>query len=148
MSYYTVEQIRERRARQLILGFDFPTYYRDLSDAQIAAAANGVGPDAAPSGVRRILTDLLPYADLSADIHDVEFELSDGRREAFAAANARFGHNCRVWVKARRGQLNPLRYIELFRISCDMEILDGPAGWSAWISAWNRNRDKNCLASA
>ena len=148
MSHYTVEQIHGRRVNQLILGFDFPAYYRDLSDALIASAANGVGPDAAPSGVRRILTNLLPHADLAADIHDVEFALSDGKREAFTAANARFGHNCRLWVKANRSRFNPLRYIELFRISRDVEILDGPAGWSAWISAWKRRREGGGLTSA
>lgn len=137
MSYYTLPEIQLRRAEQISLGFDFPSYYSSLSDGEIMRAANGVGPDSLPAGARRILTGLLPYAELAADVHDVEFERSNAMRSTFAEANARFGHNCRLWVKANRSRLNPIRYLELFRISRDVEILNGSAGWRAWIAAWS-----------
>ena len=142
MSHYTVEQIHGRRVNQLILGFDFPAYYGELSDGEIMQAANGVGPDALPSGVRRILTNLLPYAELAADIHDLEFERSNALRSTFAEANARFGHNCRLWVKANRSRFNPIRYVELSRISSDVDILNGNAGWRAWIAAYSARRGR------
>lgn len=138
MSYYTPSEIRKRRALQIGLGFSFPNGYDLLTDAEIASAANGVGPDAAPGGIRKILTALLPYGDLAADIHDVEFQMSNGTRKDFLAANERFRHNCRQWVVRTRSAMSPLRYLELFRLRRDFEILNGPAGWAAWKSAAER----------
>ena len=137
-TYYSTSEIRKRRAQQIGLGFSFPEGYHLLSDAEIAAAANGVGPDAFPGGARRLLTSLLPYADLAADIHDVEFQRSNGERPEFLAANERFRHNCRQWVMHNRSRLNPLLYVEQFRLRRDFEILNGDAGWEAWTSAAKR----------
>lgn len=138
MSYYTIEQIKERRAEQIRLGFDIPEAYARATDEQIAAHANGVGPDAFPSSVRGLLTEVVPHLDLAADIHDVEFRLSDGRTASFLAANARIYHNGRLWILANRGRFNPRRYIELWRVAKDLQILNGAQGWDAWAGAHER----------
>ena len=115
-----------------------PRSYAEATDQQIADSANGVGPDGFPTAIRTALIWLEPYLDLAADIHDVEFRLSDGQRPGFIAANARIYHNGRLWIMANRGRLNPRRYIELWRLARDRDILDGSAGWAAWISAFER----------
>lgn len=138
MSYYTLEQVRERRAQQDALGFDEPPAYRKLTDQQVADNANGVGPDAFPSIARKLLTLAVEYGDLPADIHDVEYRLSDGTTVAFLAANGRWYHNSRLWISANRSRFNPRRYIELWRAARDRDILDGPAGRDAWDSAFKR----------
>lgn len=136
--FYNLQQIHSRRAAQVALGFSMPRAYTEATDQQIADNANGVGPDSCPSAVRVVLTLLEPYLDLAADIHDVEFRLSDSQRPGFLAANARIYHNGRLWIMANRGRLNPRRYIELWRLARDRDILDGSAGWSAWVSAFER----------
>jgi hypothetical protein len=138
MSFYTLPQIHDRRAKMLALGFEFPAIWSTLSDTTVQAAANGVGPDAFPSVVRRLLTGLLPYGDLPADVHDVEFQFSDGTKASFEAANNRFYHNCRQWILADRASWDPRRYIELWRARRDRDILMGDEGWKAWLSAHER----------
>lgn len=138
MSYYTAAQTHDRRAQQSTLGFDEPAAYRSLTDQQVADNANGVGPDAFPSCARKLLTLAVEYGDLAADIHDIEYRLSDGSTAHFLAANGRWYHNCRLWILAKRSRLDPRRYIELWRSARDRDILDGPAGWDAWTSAFAR----------
>ena len=138
MSYYTPQQIHDRRAQQDALGFDEPQSYRQLTDRQIADNTNGVGPDAFPSIARKLLTLAVEYGDLAADIHDIEYRLSDGTTAAFLTANGRWYHNSRLWILANRSRLNPRRYIELWRVARDRDILDSSAGRDAWDSAFKR----------
>ena len=81
--FYTINQIRSRRVSQVALSFSMPRSYTEATDQQIADNANGVGPDFCPSAVRAALTFLEPYLDLAADIHDVEFRLSDDQRGSY-----------------------------------------------------------------
>lgn len=135
---YSLEEIRDRRAQESALGFDVPDFVAGLSDSQFQQACNGVGPDRFPSLLRTVLTSLVWYGDLPADIHDCEFQFGmDASRAAFLAANARFYSNCRKVILAKKGRLNPLRYTALWRASKDREILDAE-GWSAWVSAKRR----------
>lgn len=143
MGHYSPSEIRKRRAQQIGLGFDRPGYYDELSDAYIASIANGVGDDGLPTGIRSMLTKLLPYADLAADIHDVEYArasaLGPEGKKAFMDANDRFRHNCRLWIVREHGRYSPMRYIQLARLSGDMDILNSDIGWRAWVESYKRN---------
>ena len=143
MSYYSPSEIRKRRAKAIGLGFVRPNYYDSLSDAYVASVANGVGHDGLPTGIRALLTGLLPYADLAADIHDVEFAMAsrvgvEGKKD-FLEANDRFRHNCRQWILQNRSRFNPQRYVELFRLGRDVEILNSDAGWGAWVATYKKS---------
>lgn len=143
MSFYSPSEIRKRRAQQIGLGYDRPAFYDSLSDVYIASIANGVGDDGLPTGIRSLLTGLLPYADLAADIHDVEYAMAsrggpDGKAD-FLAANDRFRYNCRLWIIQNRSRLNPMRYLDLARLDKDVAILNSDIGWSAWVASWRKN---------
>ena len=140
MTEYTPEKIRERREEERALGFDLSTAFLCMSDTEISERVNGVGPDAMPRVARTILRDLAWYFDLPSDCHDIDFSVSDGGRYSFAIANYRIYHNARICIKARRGRLNPLRYIELWRCHTEMALLNGELGWEAWQAAAKKYR--------
>ena len=138
MTFRTPEQAANRRRTIIALGFRGALSFVRVTDEFWAENTNGVGPDSFSDGEREVLTHLVPYGDLAADLHDLRFRFSDGSLEKFLAANQEWYDNCLIWIKARRRWWDPRRYIEPGRAVADHAILDSGAGWDAWKAAHER----------
>ena len=138
MSFRSPEEAARRRREIISLGFRGALSFARATDEFWAENTNGVGPDSFSDGERDVLTHLVPYGDLAADLHDLRFRYSDGSRYGFHAANQEWYDNCLIWIRRCRRWWDPRRYIEPGRAAADHMILDGDAGWDAWTSAHER----------
>lgn len=141
MSFRTPEEAAKRRREIIDLKFRGALSFVRVSDRFWADNTNGVGPDSFTDGEREVLTHLVPYGDLAADLHDLRYRYSDGSMEGFLAANQEWYDNCLIWIKARRRWWDPRRYIEPGRAAADHAILDSKAGWEAWTAAFQRYQE-------
>ncbi len=138
MGFRSIEEVVKRRIEIVRLGFRGASDFANVSDKFWADNTNGVGPDSFSDGEREVLTHMVPYGDLPADLHDLRFRNSDGTIANFLAANQEWYDNCLIWIKAKRKWWDPRRYIEPRRAAADHAILDSKAGWNAWVSAHER----------
>ena len=70
-----------------------PDSFWHASDAELAAACNGVGPDHWPRWARSVLTLLLRPLDASSAPHDWEYSLPEKSYSHFTRANWRLAVN-------------------------------------------------------
>lgn len=82
-----------RRAFCAEFGALAPDSFWLASDAELAAACNGVGPDRWPRAARAVLSWLLRPLDASSAPHDWEYSLPQKSYAAFTMANIRLGVN-------------------------------------------------------
>ena len=99
---FSVEDIAKFREIIHLCDLSYPEVMDHLTDYEIAAIANGIGPDSWPQALRKIATQLFgPYAVIHIP-HDIRYEQHIGTR---AEADREFLDNgLKVW-KARWGRL-------------------------------------------
>lgn len=104
------------------------------TDEQLADDVyNGIGPEAFPSWLRKVIDCLNPTLEPVALIHDTEWHETDHTEPTWHATNDRFRDNGLKAADARYGWWNPLRYrvrrqARLFRLACETT-----PGWRAWL---------------
>ena len=113
-------------------------FVESLTDAQIAHACNGIGPESWPADARKKLDKWLATFRLAADVHDCRFTWdNDGTRERFDYANDELERNCLVLADEKYAWYNPLRYFARNRarlIATACRKFD----WSAYKDAYAR----------
>ena len=87
---YTLEEIAALRQKCAILKLDGREKLNEYTDEELQSICNGIGPRALPRFLRKTLNKLHPALEPAALIHDIDFERSDGTKEGFDRANARF----------------------------------------------------------
>ena len=112
--------------------------YRNV---QLASMYNGIGPEKFPAWLRAVLDALHPSLAPVAFIHDIEWSLSDGTRQSFAASNKRFKRNGVKIAKASFGWWRPRRYIVMWHAWKFARICQR-FGWAAWICPFMRQEGK------
>ena len=135
-----------KRVKSLIveaekLGLDGIEMVKSLPVEEVAKEFNGIGPAWWPDWLRDLLSGLLCIFLPACMIHDIEYKLADGSKEAFHAANRRLGANCAKTAKAMYAWYDPLRYYYLKqakRVETACEI----AGWIAYKQAHETSNNK------
>ena len=132
----SVLELRDDAIRMEPVGCDT---LRGMTDDELKAAYNGIGPDSWPADVREKLSDKFHIYLPAVMIHDVDFGESDGTRETFDAVNRAFRKNCRAcaddaypWYSWRRYQARAGAEIAYKCVASDL-------GWEAWQEAANKN---------
>ena len=127
---YTFKEIAALRQQCYEFSFDGREILDKYTNEELQAICNGIGPGFLPAFVRKGINFFNPALQCAAFIHDVEFFESDGTREAFEAANARFLSN---GIKAAWNfkWYDLRRWITLFQI-CRFTFLCRNFGWSSW----------------
>jgi hypothetical protein len=106
------------------------------TNTQLGSMYNGIGPEKFPGWLRAVLDFIHPSLAPVAFIHDVEWSLSDGTKESFAASNKRFRRNgCKV-AKAEYAWYNPRRYI-VEANAAKFAKLCQRFGWAAWMAPFS-----------
>lgn len=101
-----------------------------------AAAYNGIGSEAMPSAVRRILDKLHVCMCPAALLHDAAWALdSDGTGEYFAGSNGAFVRNCLVCIDDYYAWYNPVRWWQRHQARRFGDLLDN-LGWPAYMAAY------------
>ena len=90
---YSIEHIRILRDEIRMCGLSVPEGFEDETDEALAAAYNGIGPDAWCAFFRELTTWLLGFFEAVALIHDCEYSAPNKSYRAFTAANLRFAYN-------------------------------------------------------
>lgn len=89
------QTIRDLVKKATDYGLDFDHAFDEISDEEIAAAYNGIGPEWMPADLRARLTADLSDLEPAALIHDIDYQYADGSPAAFHAANERLRENIR-----------------------------------------------------
>ena len=139
---YSNEEIKEFQRSAVELGLKYPACFTEMPAGELAKIANGYGPDHWSSELREILTWIFRKYPLPAAIHDLRYELSDGRELTRKAADAEFSanlqlvwlHNYGVWRF-----INPAAWIDYWKIYT-AAALTLQFGRSAWRNAYRRNQ--------
>ena len=134
----SVSTIRAEVARLRLLGY---RRVGALSDADLAAAYNGTGPEFLPATIRAKLDAFACTFLPAVMVHDVDYTFSDGTVGSFRSANRRLLVNCLIcaldahpWHSWRRYALI-LKAYALYRACAKF-------GWIAWIQAYSKNTQK------
>ena len=127
---YTLNEIAALRQKCYELRLDGREVLDKYTNEELQGVCNGIGPAFLPDFLRKGINFFNPALQCAAFIHDVEFFESDGTREAFEAANARFLNN---GIKAARSfkWYDLRRWITTFQI-CRFALLCRHFGWSCW----------------
>ena len=129
----TLQEVKElcQKAEECQLeGREILEKYRNT---ELASIYNGIGPDAFPGWLRRVVSALHPTLAVVAFIHDVEWHESDNSNSKFTASNERFRTNGYIVVKRKFGWYDPRRYAvmnQARRFGNICQIF----GWEAWCS--------------
>ncbi len=102
-------------------------------NTKLASMYNGIGPEKFPGWLRAVLDFLHPSLAPVAFIHDVEWSLSDGTKESFAASNKRFKRNGSRVAKCEYAWYNPRRYAVMNQARRFGNICQR-FGWAAWMA--------------
>lgn len=133
-----VKELRRICVERRLSGLSF---LDGLTDEQIDADYNGIGPEWFPAAARRAVDVLCDEFRPPAMIHDVEWSHSDGSREKFEASNERLYVNCCVMAKASCAWYNPRRYVLLRRARLFRDLCSR-FGWSAYRTAYAKGMKK------
>ena len=129
----------ELEGREVIHGF---------SNTQLGSLYNGIGPESFPGWLRAVIDFLHPSLEPVAFIHDIEWSLSDGTKDAFTASNKRFKRNGSKVAKAMYGVFNPRRYAVMNTARRFGNICQ-KFGWAAWMAPFEeRDRDARRMSAA
>ena len=90
---YSIEHIRTLCDEIRMCGLSVPAGFDAASEEELAAAYNGIGPDAWCPVFRELTTWLLGFFEAVALIHDFEYSAPNKSYRAFTAANLRFAYN-------------------------------------------------------
>ena len=109
-----------------------------FKNTELASMYNGIGPEDFPGWLRAVLDFLHPSLAPVAFIHDVEWSLSDGTKESFAASNKRFKRNGYKVASAEYAWYNPRRYGVMNQARRFGNICQC-FGWAAWRMCQSRS---------
>lgn len=128
---YRLKDIKRLRLVAEAAGLERCDLLRKYRNAPLQRICNGIGPEAFPPWVRRVVTTLHPTLEPVAAIHDVEWHESDGSLRNFLASNLRFRRNGWRMAKWRYAWYDPRRYVVL-RHARRFARLCTLFGWRAW----------------
>lgn len=112
---------------------------KGFTNTELGSMYNGIGPAKFPAWLRAVLDALHPSLAPVAFVHDIEWSLSDGTRESFAASNSRFRRNGFKVAKALYPWWRPRRYlvmIDAWRFARVCQRF----GWAAWLAPFEAGR--------
>lgn len=110
---------------------------------EILRSANGIGPEAFPDKLRRMIDNANPTMIIASIIHDLRYTYGTGTRADFLQANADLEINGCLLAEDNYSWYNPIRYwvkfkAHEFRKACDK------FGWPAYCAAIEmRKKDPN-----
>ena len=142
---YTTIEAAEFQREAVKLKLKYPAIFLEMSAGELAAIANGYGPENWGSDLREILTWVFRKYPVPAAIHDVRYEFSDGRELTRKAADAEFSANLQLVWQHNYGKLrfiNPIAWYAYWKIST-AAALTARFGRSAWRSSYRKNQ-KEC----
>jgi hypothetical protein len=94
---FTAEDIAKFREIIKLYNLSYPDAMNHMNDYEIAAIANGIGPDAWPVALRKLATQLFgPYAVIHVP-HDIRYEQHIGTREE--ADRELYDNSLKIWRK-------------------------------------------------
>ena len=126
-----VVRLRDEARLYGLLGVDV---LDSMTEEQMAAAYNGIGPASFPPSIRQAIDGLLPTLRCVALIHDVRWAYSDGSKEQFKASNDEFAKNGAAVARAIY-RWHPLRRTRLKSIAkVFANLCSSSAGWSAYLA--------------
>ena len=127
------------------LKLKYPAIFTEMPAEELAAIANGYGPENWDEELRNILSWIFRKYPVPAAIHDVRYEFSDGRELTRKAADAEFSANLQLVWQHNYGKLrfiNPIAWYAYWKIST-AAALTIRFGRSAWRSSYRKNQ-KEC----
>ena len=77
----------------------YPAIFVEMTAGELAAIANGYGPENWDEEVRKVLNWIFRKYPVPAAIHDVRYEFSDGRELTRKAADAEFASGVAVQLR-------------------------------------------------
>ena len=142
---YRPEEIllMQREAEELSL--KYPAQFMLLSCEELAQIVNGYGPDHWHEKLRKAVSWIFRKYPTPAAIHDVRYELSDGREPTRRAADAEFSANMLIlWHCRYRWQIycNPVAWFDRWKLRAAGR-LTARFGKAAWRAGWMKNRCKS-----
>ncbi len=135
----TIDALLNVAVRYELYGVDF---IRDFDYATLCREYNGIGPEWAGAPIREKTTKWFSLFEPAALIHDMRNYMSDGRKEAFDAANLEFLANCRKLANAAYPWYSWRRYRARFVAHLLYDFVDGPGGWMAWRECWEKRKER------
>ena len=135
------QEIEAIRAAAIRMELDGSQRLASMSLEDVAEAYNGTGPEFLPQAIRAKLDDVCRPFLPAVEIHDVDFEQSDGSVGAFRAANVRLLINCLKCANEAYPALSWKRYA-LYAEAYALYRACERFGWIAWLSAFNKNQKK------
>lgn len=140
-NYATVDEVVALRNRAYELKLEAPRGFWELPAAALAKIYNGCGPDSWTDSMRQFAT--MVYANYKPEIaiHDYEYEMSDGTRANWHAANNRFRTNTlrtidTLWPRWKFWRVLR-RNAELAKRELAVTALEN-GSWDAWVDACKR----------
>ena len=122
----------------------YPAEFINMPPSELAHIANGYGPDRWPEDFRKVINWFFRHYPAAAAIHDVRYELSDGREPTRRAADAEFSANMLIlWHHRYRWQIccNPAAWFDRWKLHTAGR-LTSRFGKAAWRAAWKKKRSK------
>ena len=110
----SLDEARKLARQAEDMQFDLPPNFDSLTLSQMAAVANGIGPEAFPEPLRKAIDARHPVLKPVAFIHDIEWDGNDGTRESFLESNRRFLSNGVKAACATYSTWRPGRYLVMW----------------------------------
>lgn len=120
----------------------YPAIFVEMTAGELAAIANGYGPENWDEEVRKVLNWIFRKYPVPAAIHDVRYEFSDGRELTRKAADAEFSANLRLVWQYNYGKLrfvNPVAWYAYWKINT-AATLTASFGRTAWRNSYLKNQ--------
>ena len=124
------------------LKLKYPAIFTEMPAEELAAIANGYGPENWDEELRNILSWIFRKYPVPAAIHDVRYEFSDGRELTRKAADAEFSANLQlVWLHNYGSMrfINPVAWYAYWKINT-AATLTARCGRTAWRNAFKKNQ--------
>ena len=141
---YSNEETAQFQRLAVELGLKYPACFVEMSAGELAAIANGYGPDSWGEDLRNILTWIFRKYPIPAAIHDVRYDFSDGKEFTRKAADAEFSANLQLVWQHNYGKLrwiNPAAWYDYWKINTAAR-LTAKFGGNAWRNAYLRRQEK------
>ena len=122
----------------------YPAEFINMEPSELVNIANGYGPQRWPESFRKAVNWFFRHYPAAAAIHDLRYELSDGREPTRRAADAEFSANMLIlWHCRYRWQIycNPVAWFDRWKLRSAGQ-LTARFGKAAWRAGWMKNRSK------
>ena len=139
----TVEEAKAAAVEIWDIGLYGAVFMNGLTAEQVAAAANGIGPESWSPEARAKLDKWLSTFRLAAVVHDCRFTYdNDGTRPPFDAANNELENNCLILANHHYAWYNPMRYLARHAAHIVADACRD-FGWDDWRKAYQKSRSSS-----